>query len=109
MTILGVAMHRRLVPGRERDHELANCLRAYNCQVRAWRSRARGRGTGPEIKIQESKRYPYSPAEGANGCRCVDDAVRPPDRSAVPQSQAKADNDQHAVGVHLRPQCARRR
>ena len=109
MTILGVAMHRRLVPGSERYYELADCLRAYNRQVRAWRSRPRGRGTGPEIKIQESKRYPYTPAQGADGCRCVDDAVRPPDSAAVPQNQAKADYDQHAVGVHFRPQRARRR
>jgi DNA-directed RNA polymerase len=89
----GVAMHRRLVPGSERHHELADCLCAYNLEVRARRSPPRGRGARPDVEFQKTKRYHYSPAQGADGCRCVDDAVRPADRSAIPQSQAKADND----------------
>lgn len=39
----------------------------------------------------------------------MDDAVRFADPSAVPQSQANVDNDQHAVRVHFRPQRASRR
>jgi hypothetical protein len=102
-------MHRRLVPGSERHHELADYLCAYNLKVRAWRSHPRGRGTRPCVKKQESKRYPYSLRKEQMAAVVWTTPLGLPIVQPYRKSQAKADDDQYAVGLHLRPQRACRR